>query len=64
MSVDGTKVDKRDHSRVLEIDPTTLKVVWSYVGSDSEQGMMGLTNNTTFYSQLISAAQRCQTATR
>lgn len=58
MSVDGTKVDKRDHSRVLEIDPTTLKVVWSYVGSDSEQGMMGLTNNTTFYSQLISAAQR------
>ena len=54
----GVNNAHRDYSRVLEIDPTTLKVVWSYVGSDSEQGMMGLTNNTTFYSQLISAAQR------
>ncbi|MDO4280408.1 MAG: aryl-sulfate sulfotransferase [Peptococcaceae bacterium] len=58
MSTDGTKVDIRDHSRILEIDPVSLKVVWSYVGSDSDAGMMGLTNNTTFYSQLISAAQR------
>lgn len=58
MSMDGTKVDIRDHSRVLEIDPVTLKVVWSYIGSDSEVGMMAMINNTTFYSQLISAAQR------
>lgn len=58
MSVDGTKVDIRDHSRVLEIDPTTLQVVWSYLGSDTDQGMAALTNNTIFYSQLISAAQR------
>ena len=58
MSIDGTKVDIRDHSRILEIDPTTLKVVWSYVGSDTTTGMMPMITNTTFYSQLISAAQR------
>ncbi len=58
MSVDGTKVDIRDHSRVLEINPVTLKVEWSFVGSDVVNGMMGIVDNTTFYSQLISAAQR------
>ena len=59
MSVDGTKVDIRDHSRILEIDPTTLKVVWSYVGGDTHTyGMGSFITNTRFYSQLISAAQR------
>ena len=59
MSIDGTKVDIRDHSRILEIDPTTLKVVWSYVGGDTHKtGMGAFINNTRFYSQLISAAQR------
>ena len=58
MSKDGTKTDVRDHSRILEIDPVTLKVVWSYIGSDNGTGMMAMINNTTFYSQLISAAQR------
>lgn len=59
MSIDGTKVDIRDHSRILEIDPTTLKVVWSYVGGDTHQyGMGSFITNTRFYSQLISAAQR------
>ena len=57
-SKDGTKVDKRDHSRVLEINPVTLELVWSYVGSDEKTGMMPLVQNTGFYSQLISAAQR------
>ena len=58
MSVDGTKVDIRDHSRVLEINPTTLKLEWSFKGSDLKEGMMSIVENTTFYSQLISAAQR------
>lgn len=58
MSTDGTKVDIRDHSRILEIDPVTLKVVWSYTASDNVTGMMPIIVNTTFYSQLISAAQR------
>lgn len=58
MSKDGTKVDIRDHSRVLEIDPVTLRVVWQFIASDEYTGMMPLINNTAFYSQLISAAQR------
>lgn len=58
MSKDGTKVDIRDHSRVLEINPVTLKLEWSFKGSDVKEGMMPLVENTTFYSQLISAAQR------
>lgn len=58
MSTDGTKVDIRDHSRILEINPVTLKVVWSYTASDNVTGMMPIIVNTTFYSQLISSAQR------
>ena len=58
MSKDGTKVDIRDYSRVLEIDPVTLKVVWSFKASDICEGMMALTQNTAFYSQLVSSAQR------
>jgi hypothetical protein len=58
MSKDGTKVDIRDHSRVLEINPVTLDVVWSFKASDIKAGMMSIVENTAFYSQLISAAQR------
>lgn len=59
MSKDGTKTDIRDHSRVLEIDPITLDVVWEFKGNDFEnKQMMGLLSNTQFYSQLTSSAQR------
>ena len=58
MSKEGTKVDIRDHSRVLEIDPVSLKLVWSFKASDVKEGMMPLTQNSAFYSQLISSAQR------
>lgn len=59
MSKDGTKTDIRDHSRVLEIDPITLNVVWEFKGNDFEnKQMMGLLSNTQFYSQLTSSAQR------
>lgn len=60
-SKDGTKQCKRDYSRAIEIDPTTLKVVWEFTGAKMNPGDMGmgpLTNNTRFYSQLISSAQR------
>ncbi len=57
-SKDGTKTDKRDHSRVLEINPVTLKLEWSFTASDVKEGMMGIVENTAFYSQLISSAQR------
>lgn len=56
-SKDGTKTDKRDYSRVLEIDPVTLKVVWEFTGS-VWGGMIPSIGNTKFYSQLISSAQR------
>ncbi|MBQ5683848.1 MAG: hypothetical protein IIV26_10025, partial [Peptococcaceae bacterium] len=59
MSKDGTKVDIRDHSRVLEIDPITLRVVWEFKGKDFENTQsMDLNSNTQFYSQLTSSAQR------
>ena len=59
MSKDGTKTDKRDHSRVLEIDPTTLRVVWEFTGfAIGGKSMANLVANTKFYSQLISSAQR------
>lgn len=59
MSKDGTKTDKRDHSRILEIDPTTLQVVWEYTGfAMGGTGMSNLVANTKFYSQLVSSAQR------
>ncbi|MEW4413147.1 aryl-sulfate sulfotransferase [Clostridium sp. AN503] len=56
-SKDGTKTDIRDHSRVIELDPVTLKVVWEFDGS-IWPGMMGITSKSKFYSQLISSAQR------
>ena len=57
-SKDGTKSDLRDHSRVLEIDPVTLKVVWQFTGDSFDGGMMQITAKSQFYSQLISSAQR------
>lgn len=58
MSRDGAKTDRRDHSRILEIDPVSLRLVWSFTASDVITGMMPLCADASFYSQLISAAQR------
>jgi hypothetical protein len=46
----------RDFSRVLEIDPLTLKVLWQY--SPREAGHEYPMENSKFYSPLISSAQR------
>ncbi len=56
-SKDGTKVEKRDYSRVLEIDPVTLEVVWEFDAA-AWGGHTPMTARTKFYSQLISSAQR------
>lgn len=56
-SKDGTKTDIRDHSRIIEIDPVTLKVVWQFTG-EVWGGMMGMVAKAKFYSPLISSAQR------
>ncbi|EFK11485.1 Tat pathway signal sequence domain protein [delta proteobacterium NaphS2] len=44
---------RRDYSRVVEFDPTTLKVVWEHSAKT-----MGLRNKYQFYSDYVSSAQR------
>lgn len=56
-SREGVKSDIRDHSRIVEIDPVTLELVWEFKGL-SFGGMLGLVANSKFYSPLISSAQR------
>jgi hypothetical protein len=46
----------RDYSRVLEVDPTTLKVVWQY--TPAEAGFAVPVDANRFYSPFISSAQR------
>lgn len=52
----GLKVSRRDYSRVLEINPVTLQVVWQY--TPKEAGLMVPFNSNHLYSPLISGAQR------
>jgi len=52
----GFNAALRDSSRVLEIDPVTLKVVWRY--TPVEAGFTELADNYKFYSGYISGAQR------
>lgn len=52
----GSKASRRDHSRVLEIDPTTLEVVWKY--TPTEAGHLQPFHSHHFYSPFISSAQR------
>ncbi|MGI6225498.1 MAG: aryl-sulfate sulfotransferase [Peptococcales bacterium] len=57
-SLDGTKVNIADRSRVIELDPITKKVVWELKASDLfNYGLPGI-NDYRFYSPLTSAAQR------
>lgn len=46
----------RDYSRVLEIDPVTLKIVWQY--TPAEAGLTTPVDANRFYSPFISSAQR------
>jgi len=46
----------RDYSRVLEIDPTTLAIVWQY--TPKEAGFVVPLDAARFYSPFISSAQR------
>ena len=57
-SPDGTKNALRDHSRVLEIDPVTLEIVWQYTGQ--EANYQAPTDSFRFYSPYISSAQRLE----
>lgn len=58
ISKDGTKVNIADRSRVLELNPVTMKVVWQIIGSElMGYGQPGISDYR-FYSPLTSAAQR------
>ncbi|ANZ63728.1 thioredoxin [Secundilactobacillus paracollinoides] len=53
VSEHGTQSERRDYSRILETDPTTLDIKWQYTAEDA-----GENDNTRFFSPYISAAQR------
>lgn len=53
---DGNFFYTRDHSRVLEIDPMTLKIVWQLTPGELGCGEIG--RNHYFYSPIVSGAQR------
>ncbi len=44
---------RRDYSRVIEIDPRSLKIIWEHSGK-----VMGMRNKYQFYSDYVSSAQR------
>lgn len=52
----GIKAAQRDFSRVLEIDPVTLEIVWQY--TPAEAGFLEPMDSSRFYSPFISSAQR------
>jgi hypothetical protein len=50
------KTALRDYSRVLEINPVTLEIVWQY--TPKEAGFVVPLDAARFYSPFISSAQR------
>jgi hypothetical protein len=52
----GVKTAQRDYSRVLEIDPVTLDIIWQYTPNEAGYRMPMDANR--FYSPFISSAQR------
>ncbi len=52
----GVKAALRDYSRVLEIDPVAMKIVWQY--TPSEAGFLAPMDSNRFYSPFISGMQR------
>ena len=55
---DGTNAVHRDYSRVLEINPITLEIVWQY--TPIEAGFLPFSDGSKFYSSYISSAQRLE----
>ena len=58
ISPTGRQNVKRDYSRVLEINPITLKIIWQYTPKDA--GFMEPLDSSRFYSPFISSAQRLE----
>lgn len=57
-SPNGNKNALRDFSRVLEVDPVSLEIVWQYTGK--EANFQAPTDSFRFYSPYISSAQRLE----
>ena len=57
-SKQGLKVTRRDSSRVVEFDPTTLEIVWECTGEAHGNAGGFDFNGNYFYSPLTSSAQR------
>ncbi len=55
-SLDGTKNCLRDYSRVIELDPITMKIVWEH--NPKKAGWLMPFDASRFYSPYISSAQR------
>ncbi|MGX3066065.1 aryl-sulfate sulfotransferase [Ursidibacter arcticus] len=55
-SPDGTKNARRDYSRVLEIDPISLDIIWQFTPEDIKAAIP--TDASKFYSPYVSSAQR------
>ena len=55
-SANGEKYATRDYSRVLEINPQTLKIEWQF--TPKEMGLVFPVDYNRFYSPFVSAAQR------
>ncbi|MDV7758518.1 aryl-sulfate sulfotransferase [Liquorilactobacillus mali] len=55
-SLDGSKNALRDYSRILEIDPVAMKIVWSVTPADF--GYQMPTDSSKFYSPYVSNVQR------
>lgn len=56
MAPNGFQNCRRDYSRVIEINPVTLEIVWQY--GPHEAGFIVPLNSSRFYSPFISSAQR------
>lgn len=54
---DGTHVARRHYSRVIELDPVAMKIVWQYPSSEGLQGHAEAMLDD-FFSCLVSSAQR------
>ena len=57
----GVKAALRDYSRVLEIDPVAMKIVWQY--TPTEAGFLAPMDSNRFYSPSSAVCSGCPTAT-
>lgn len=55
-SPDGRQNARRDYSRVLEINPITLEIVWQYTPEEAD--LIHPLDSSRFYSPFVSGAQR------